>query len=111
MPDNELKPCPFCGSTNIVDDGIGSLRCNAFPCGVETSKADWNNRPGEDAARLKQFEEDCKVMCQYCREGRSIEQHPLGKLEWQHRYAQGEIQTQFCTATPLRRAWEERHVV
>jgi len=44
----ELKPCPFCGGSEIVVCGVFNVMyCNG--CGAETDMGDWNTRPLEDA--------------------------------------------------------------
>ena len=42
----ELKPCPFCGSTDIVSNYGGLLYCKN--CWIESTKLGWNTRPLED---------------------------------------------------------------
>ena len=45
---SELKPCPFCGGSEIVVCGVFNVMyCNG--CGAETDMGDWNTRPIEDA--------------------------------------------------------------
>jgi Lar family restriction alleviation protein len=59
-----LIPCPFCGKKNIeIESVMGPndfrglcLQCGARSVRAETKKeaaAEWNNRPGEDAARAE----------------------------------------------------------
>ncbi len=57
---DELKPCPFCGSTDLevmdIDQGYAAIACglcDAFgPMGLggEGASAEWNQRVFEDAA-------------------------------------------------------------
>ncbi len=57
---DELKPCPFCGSTNLevmeIDEGYAAIACgtcDAFgPMGLgdEGASLEWNQRAFEDAA-------------------------------------------------------------
>jgi len=45
---SELKPCPFCGGTNIcTEKGINLNYCDA--CSAEANIGHWNTRPIEDA--------------------------------------------------------------
>jgi ribosomal protein L37AE/L43A len=46
----ELKPCPFCGKNNIIEDDE-EVWCD--DCGVLTTTLAWNNRPIEDALRVQ----------------------------------------------------------
>lgn len=39
---NELKPCPFCGSDDQVQDGEGWVMCNS--CHAEVNWGNWNQR-------------------------------------------------------------------
>lgn len=43
---DELKPCPFCASTDVKEYMDKSIHCRQ--CGAE-SGVDWNTRPLEDA--------------------------------------------------------------
>ena len=54
---SELKPCPFCGGTNIcTEKGINLNYCDS--CSAEANIEHWNNRPIEDAltARIAELE-------------------------------------------------------
>ena len=54
----ELRPCPFCGGTNIcTEKGINLNYCDS--CSAEANIEHWNNRPIEDAlnARIAELEE------------------------------------------------------
>ena len=61
---SELKPCPFCGSNDIVyEEALSVTYCN--DCGGELDEgfgSDWNTRPIEDAlnARIAELEADNK---------------------------------------------------
>ena len=92
----ELENCPLCGVA--VDSGpTGGIyihhpidpktpwACNMANADIRV--ADWQTRPGEDAARLKQFEEDCKVV----------------------KTAGLAVDARIRVIEHLRRAWEERH--
>ena len=56
MPDPELKPCPFCGGTDlrVYDRGYSWVECR--PCEAEGPAADsresaiakWNERKGSE---------------------------------------------------------------
>lgn len=53
----ELKPCPFCGSTNISTDLVGEIECRqcfaSGPCSEDEWTA-WNTRtPDPRIARLE----------------------------------------------------------
>ena len=49
---SELKPCPFCGGTNIcTEKGINLNYCDS--CSAEANIEHWNNRPIEDALRAR----------------------------------------------------------
>ena len=56
----ELKPCPFCGSSKIKSHDYGNVellyRCE--DCGGEHFHSNWNTRPIEDAlqARIAELE-------------------------------------------------------
>ncbi len=62
-----MKPCPFCGSTNVSDGSGGFEMCDVGcdECGaatewyptIEEARAAWNARPIEDA--LLEALEDC----------------------------------------------------
>ena len=105
---SELKPCPFCKAelgVELIDNGDGTTYHSArdIQCpleGMDIPLDLWNNRPGEDVARLKQFEEDCEAVCEYCEAGVVIE---LFGDVWVH--ADGIS----CAASHLRSVWEERH--
>ena len=44
---DELKPCPFCGGSEIVvHEELNLTYCNG--CSAETDMGDWNTRPIED---------------------------------------------------------------
>ena len=107
MPENsKLKPCPFCEETECIsaESRVGDIpyiEVLCTRCSATAVKENWQNRPGEDAARLKQFEEDCEAVCEYCEAGVVIE---LFGDVWVH--ADGIS----CAAFHLRSAWEERHV-
>ena len=63
MPDNvnrAMEACPFCGSDNIKPDLSGKFM-GCKDCLAESISGNWNNRPGEDAARQEQFDRDCKA--------------------------------------------------
>ena len=47
----ELKPCPFCGSTDIVSNYGDLLYCKN--CWIESTKLGWNMRPLEDKLEAK----------------------------------------------------------
>jgi len=59
----ELKPCPFCGSKDIVVRRVGTARvscivgCEDCACELESSERgsgyDWNNRVSAKGARMK----------------------------------------------------------
>ena len=100
------EPCPYCESkdVNLVGDSVKSddgdwVFCNN--CGAMAYPINWNSRPGEDAARQKQLDEDCNALCGWCRDGLRIQLPFTG--EWKH------SKTKFCAASPLRSAWEEHH--
>jgi len=46
----KLKPCPFCGGTNLDIDGgyvaCMNKKCGAYDCGVIDTA--WNTRPAEE---------------------------------------------------------------
>jgi hypothetical protein len=49
---NELKPCPFCGGTNIcTEKGINLNYCDS--CSAEANIEHWNTRPIEDELRAR----------------------------------------------------------
>jgi len=49
---NELKPCPFCGGTNIcTEKGINLNYCDS--CSAEANIEHWNTRPLEDALQSR----------------------------------------------------------
>ena len=49
---SELKPCPFCGGTNIcTEKGINLNYCDS--CSAEANIEHWNTRPIEDALRAR----------------------------------------------------------
>ena len=48
----ELKPCPFCGSTQLVD-GQDMAQVMCYHCVCQGWRKDWNNRPIEDALRAE----------------------------------------------------------
>ena len=49
---NELKPCPFCGGTNIcTEKGINLNYCDS--CSAEANIEHWNTRPIEDDLRAR----------------------------------------------------------
>ena len=53
----ELRPCPFCGGTNIcTEKGINLNYCDS--CSAEANIEHWNTRPIEDAlhARIAELE-------------------------------------------------------
>ena len=55
----KLKPCPFCGGTNIcTEKGINLNYCDN--CSAESNIEHWNTRPIEDAlnARIAELEHD-----------------------------------------------------
>ena len=55
----ELRPCPFCGGTNIcTEKGINLNYCDS--CSAEANIEHWNKRPIEDAlrARIAELEEE-----------------------------------------------------
>lgn len=61
MPD--LKPCPFCGSTNVLDQKVWDgakryVKAECQTCGACAEVHDWNTRPIEDALRerIKELE-------------------------------------------------------
>ena len=113
MPDNvngELELCPLCESEmEWSNDGghlVHSTYNDSCPLGIPLSvDVDaWNNRPGEDAARLKQFEEDCKVMCNWCKKAPAqLDSHG----DWVH--PNEHYQDWPCLAADLRSVWEECH--
>ena len=127
MPDNvnsELKSCPLCGVA--VDSGpTGGIYIhhpidpkNPWACNMANADirvADWQNRPGEDAARLDQFEKDCKLMCPYCLGFKTYKIAPrintagLYVHYGERRSSDGVRLSANCSADALRRAWEERH--
>ena len=45
-----LKPCPFCGSTELIP---GSLFVQCDQCGADDHATGWNNRPIEDDLRTR----------------------------------------------------------
>ena len=105
MPDNsELKPCPFCGGelgVELVDNDDGTIYHSAktTQCPLEGMDIPidlWNNRPGKDAARLKQFEGDCEVVKDH------IALYALSNL-------QDKIKVAGDVLIALHHAWEERH--
>ncbi len=121
MPDNvnsELKPC-LKGHKSIFSGRRGNdknwlitcLTCErkrietqffmVYASTEEKAILIWNNRPGEDAAHLKQFEEDCKVVELMIDD----ETHPDDMMPGAYHYNQG-IAT---VLKRLRQAWEERH--
>ena len=56
---SELKPCPFCGGSNVKDEpALQVVIC--MDCGAEkdTDLGEWNTRPIEDAltARIAELE-------------------------------------------------------
>ena len=54
----ELRPCPFCGGTNIcTEKGINLNYCDS--CSAEANIEHWNTRPIEDALnkRIAESEE------------------------------------------------------
>jgi len=49
---SELKPCPFCGGTNIcTEKGINLNYCDS--CSAEANIEHWNTRPIEDDLRKR----------------------------------------------------------
>lgn len=75
MTETELKPCPFCGNKEIIDDeddGITCPKCGAYidRLSVEDDRllSDvWNTRPIEDAKdeeikRIQKASEEIKKM-------------------------------------------------
>ena len=52
---DELKPCPFCGSTEFVD-GQPPAQVLCFHCVAQGWRKDWNKRPIEDALRAESAE-------------------------------------------------------
>ena len=81
MP-NELKPCPFCGQTNLevctspTNSKKKYIRCRNDLChyGAYTQKIDremgWNRRPIEDAlqARIEELEAEVDKMVKHNRD-------------------------------------------
>ncbi len=48
----ELRPCPFCGGTNIcTEKGINLNYCDS--CSAEANIEHWNTRPIEDALHTR----------------------------------------------------------
>jgi len=48
----ELRPCPFCGGTNIcTEKGINLNYCDS--CSAEANIEHWNTRPIEDDLRKR----------------------------------------------------------
>ncbi len=112
IPNNELKPCPLCGVA--VDSGpTGGIYIhhpidskNPWACNMANADirvADWQNRPGEDAARLKQFEEDCKIVSDLL----GFDPEPVTSNELIHikGYRRGVEHAEEA----IRHAWKERH--
>ena len=68
-------------------------------------------------AEQRQFEEDCKVMCPYCRGFRTYKTEPQANVAGagiyvhygERRSSDGVRLSANCSADALRRAWEERH--
>ena len=61
---SELKPCPFCGGSNVKDEpALQVVIC--MDCGAEkdTDLGEWNKRPIEDAlnARIAELEAELKI--------------------------------------------------
>ncbi len=56
MPETKLKPCPFCGSADIVEVGGGSCHtCKNCGCDGPLSSlkiANWSTRPESELERL-----------------------------------------------------------
>jgi IS5 family transposase len=55
---DELKPCPFCGSSDVKEYTDKSIHCRQ--CGAE-SGVDWNTRPLEDSLRAQLAEKDAEL--------------------------------------------------
>jgi hypothetical protein len=51
----EVKPCPFCGSPPLVDQGFGLATCSRVGCAARgvVLLDDWNTRLVEDELRVK----------------------------------------------------------
>ena len=64
----ELRPCPFCGGSNIIiEEALETLYCD--DCGCELAEdfgGNWNTRPIEDAlqARIAELEAESERLSQ-----------------------------------------------
>ena len=56
----ELRPCPFCGGTNIcTEKGINLNYCDS--CSAEANIEHWNTRPIEDALNKRIAELEAEI--------------------------------------------------
>ena len=73
----DLKPCPFCGSTELVEgQDVAQVFC--YHCVAQGWRKDWNRRPIEDALRaevarqLKECESLADASLRYARENADL---------------------------------------
>ena len=73
MSEEELKPCPFCGSADIrTEPGINLNYCDK--CSAEANIEHWNTRPIEDALnkRIAELEAENDILKDHLREAKNI---------------------------------------
>ena len=68
---SELKPCPFCGGSNVKDEpALQVVICMDCGAEIDTDLGEWNKRPIEDALNARIAELELLVSKQF---GRIVE--------------------------------------
>jgi predicted S18 family serine protease len=71
---SELKPCPFCGTTDKVQDNKYAETTICEMCGAEIYASYWNTRPIEDALNKRIAELQGEILKAGLRQGNYIKE-------------------------------------
>jgi len=103
----EIKPCPFCGGTDIRTSHDQNIKCHGCEAEISLWEGDdmiaaWNRRSAPAATVGGNYLKEAEALCPYHSPGPSHNQIPCGELEKKRRL---EFQHPFSPRAMLAIKW------